>query len=53
MAAFITVTAMHRVMTEELLAQAESNGYKRGPIERETALETIRGTYIRLKGIKI
>jgi hypothetical protein len=37
--------AKRKATVEELLARAESNGYKEeGLTERKTALETIRGT---------
>jgi len=38
-AAFSTIMAKLNITAEELFAQAESNGYKKGLTERKTALE--------------
>jgi hypothetical protein len=42
MAAFSAVVAKRKATAEELLARAESNGYKRGLTERKTVLDTKR-----------
>jgi hypothetical protein len=52
-AAFSTIMAKRNATAEELEAQAKSNGYKEGPTERKTALETTGRTTIRLRGIKM
>src|SRR3954454_20288735 len=39
-AAFSTIMAKQKATAEEREARAESNGYRRGPTERNTALET-------------
>jgi hypothetical protein len=44
--------ARHKVMAEELLARAESNGYEKEPIGRRTANETKGSMWIRPRRIK-
>jgi hypothetical protein len=52
-AAFSTIMAKRKATAEELEARAESNGYKRGPTERKTALETTGSIIRRLRGNKV